>query len=148
MHCSVRYRWCVDALVLLLSCILLQSVSGMRAFASCGDWLAHPGQLPSADAPTTGDAQMLAGVDHTFDKSLASNERPSPLPCDGPFCRNVPTKKVPTVPTSTVSASDKLLLAAQGIHCEPLSRSSCRSSDISAHALRGFPVDIEHPPRA
>ncbi len=148
MHRCVRYRSCADALILLLSCVLLQNVLGMRAFATCGDWLAHPHQAPSSVERNTSDAHMLADEDGSVDGFLASNEQPSPLPCDGPFCRNMPTKPVPTAPPSTVNPSDKLLLAACQFTCELLSRWSFSSSDNSAHALRGFPADIEHPPRA
>jgi hypothetical protein len=148
MHCCVRYRSWADALILLLSCVLLQSVLGMRAFATCGDWLAHPDQSPTAVERTGSDAHVLVDEDGSVDGTLRSSEQPFPLPCHGPYCRNAPTKPVPTAPPTTVNASDKLLLAAQGIVCNPLSRWSYVSSDTSAHAVRGFPVDIEHPPRA
>jgi hypothetical protein len=47
-----------------------------------------------------------------------------------------------------VNPSDKLLLFSQDILCDPLGRWSIMRGDASAHTLRGFPVDIEHPPRA
>jgi hypothetical protein len=79
---------------------------------------------------------------------LASNDEPSPIPCDGPFCRSAPTKPVPTAPPSTVNPSDKLLASSRDVLCDPLGGWSFLRGDASAHTLRGFPVDIEHPPRA
>jgi hypothetical protein len=146
MHRSVRYRSCADALLLLLTCVLLQSAWAMRSVASCGDWLAHAG--PSrAQADGASDAQMVRGGGSSAEERLTSNKR-IPLPCDGPFCRSVPTKPVPTAPPSTVNPSDKLLLTAQDILCDPHSCWSFMHSAAAAHSLRGFPVDIEHPPRA
>jgi hypothetical protein len=145
---SVRYRSCADALILLLSCVLLQSAWEVRASASCGDWLAHPSTSHSPADRTASDLQLLVDADGPAGRSLASSDQPSKLPCDGPFCRNVPTKPVPTAPSSTVNLSDRLLLAAHGFVCEPLSRWMFTTGDTSAHALRGYPVYIEHPPRA
>jgi hypothetical protein len=148
MFGCVRYRTCTNTLFLLLSCVLLQSASAMRAFATCGDWLAHPGTSHSEADRASSNLQLLGDRNDSAGSTLASNERPSPLACHGPFCRNAPTKPVPTVPPTTVNASDKLLLAAQGIICALPYRWSLAGRGNSAHALRGFPVDIEHPPRA
>ena len=148
MHHRVRFNRCANAALLLLGCALLQSATGLRAFGSCGDWLAHPGQSPSTAERTGGDSQMPAPAKDSVGRSLASGEQPSPLPCDGPSCRNAPPKPIPASPPSTVNASDKLLLASHDIVCDALSRWSFAGNNTSAHALRGFPVDIEHPPRS
>jgi hypothetical protein len=148
MFRCVRYRACANTLLLLLSCVLLQSVLAIRTFASCGDWLAHPGPSHSAADQTSSHLPLPGNSNESADSTLASNEPSSPLPCHGPFCRNAPTKPIPTVPPTNVNPSDKLLLAAQGIVCNSLSRWTFVGSDASAHELRGFPTDIEHPPRA
>ena len=148
MHRSVRYRLCADALLLLLSCVLLQSAWEVRAFASCGDWLAHPVQSHGIAQPATSDGQMNTDTSTSFDEAIASTKGSIPLPCDGPSCRNAPSKPVPVIPTSNISATDKLLLAGHDVIREPLSRWSFTAGKSSAHAIRGFPVDIEHPPRA
>ncbi|HEY3394152.1 MAG TPA: hypothetical protein VGK58_15675 [Lacipirellulaceae bacterium] len=148
MHCSVRYRSFADALILLLSFVLLQTASEMRAFASCGDWLVHSGQSHNSAQQAMSDANSDASNANWIDDATASNQDSIPLPCNGPFCRSVPTKPVPTAPPSTVNPSDKLLLTAQDILCDPHSRWSFMHSAVAAHSLRGFPVDIEHPPRA
>jgi hypothetical protein len=148
MRRSVRYRSFADALVLLASCVLLQSVSEMRARASCGDWLAHSatsdGREQQATSGTDSDALNL----NLADGVIASSQDSSPMPCDGPSCRNAPSSPAPFVPVPQQSTSDKLVLAGQDVVREPLSRWTFAARDSSAHAFRGFPVDIEHPPRA
>jgi hypothetical protein len=146
MHRSVRYRSFADALILLVSCALLQSAMAMRARASCGDWLAHAGPSTALGDRTTDEAQRLANaLDGAF---LASNDQPLPIPCDGPFCRSVPAKPIPTAPPSTVNPSDKLLLPASDNLCQPPRLWSFTGVNNFACTLRGYPVDIEHPPRA
>jgi hypothetical protein len=148
MFRCVRFRTCANTLLLLLSCVLLQSASAVRAFASCGDWLAHPGTAHSAPDRTSSEAQLLGDAERTAGRNSASSDRPSPLGCNGPLCRSAPAKPVPTTPPTTVDLSDKLLPAAQGDICAAPNRWSFARSDASAQALRGFPADIEHPPRA
>jgi hypothetical protein len=148
MHGSVRHRSIADALVLLLSYVLLQSASQMRAVASCGDWLAHPvGSHRSAQRSTSVD-QRNTDTAASVGGTIASNKDSIPLPCDGPSCRRAPSRPVPVIPPSNVSATDKLLLAGHDVIREPLSRWTFTTGDSSAHAIRGFPADIEHPPRA
>jgi hypothetical protein len=134
----LRRGSCSKAVLLLLSFVLLQRASEMRAFASCGDWLAHPTSHSAVDR-TAGE---------TTDSALTSSENQHPIRCDGPFCHDAPARPVPTAPLSTVNPSDKLLLVAQGIIFVTPDRWSFAGSDTSAHELRGFPVDIDHPPRA
>jgi hypothetical protein len=147
MHRSVRDRSFADALMLLVSCVLLQSASETRAVASCGDWLAHSVTSDSgaqAMSGTNSDALHAGSVDAV----IASSKDSIPLPCDGPSCRQAPFRPVPIVPPQSTPATDKLLLAGHDVIREPMSRWTIATGDSSAHALRGFPVDIEHPPRA
>ena len=148
MHHRVRFNRCANAALLLLGCVLLQSAWAMRAVASCGDWLAHPDGSHSSAQRSMSDDQRNADSAASVGGTFASNKDSIPLPCDGPSCRRAPSRPVPVIPPSNVSATDKLLLAGHDVVREPLSRWTFTTGDSSAHAIRGFPVGIEHPPRA
>jgi hypothetical protein len=47
-----------------------------------------------------------------------------------------------------VNTSEKLLLVGVTILCDNGGRLSFFNGESAPHRLRGFPVDIEHPPRA
>jgi hypothetical protein len=129
----------------LLLAALWQLASAPRADASCGDWLAHSGE-------------MSAARDHRIDSSshvdpASANQRhrttrlPLSKPCHGPFCRSAPPQPAPTAPASVSFATDKLALFGCS---EPLlagSRQFYQDNESDALPSRGFPARIDHPPR-
>jgi hypothetical protein len=132
--------------MLLVSCVL--SALETRAVASCGDWLAHSVTSDTSAQQAMSGTNSDAHHDGSVDDFTAPNQDSIPQPCDGPSCRQAPFRPVPIAPPQSTPATDKLLLAGHDVIREPLSRWTIATGDSSAHAIRGFPVDIEHPPRA
>jgi hypothetical protein len=127
------------ALPIVAACAAF-SVPAEQAFATCGDWLAHPA-TESADAamPIADTASRAA------DPQESSSHRRSP--CHGPSCGRGPHAPLAPAPAPSISAGNDL---ACGIG---LGWQSCETTRLDARTLdaanprRGFPFGIDRPPR-
>jgi hypothetical protein len=115
------------------------------ANASCGDWLTHSGDMRSSrDHQVDGMTQTdpaSANEQHRSDKLPLSK------PCHGPLCRSAPAQPAPTAPASVIFSSDKLALFGSTETLFTDCRRFYQVNELDAHATRGFPARIDHPPR-
>jgi hypothetical protein len=134
-------------LVFLLCLCALQVVVAMRAHASCGDWLSHsPGDMrpmgSGLESWADGHATRLAETE-----SGTANHLPHSKPCEGPFCRSAPALPLPAAPARIVTPTDKLAVMSSDAERSSADNHSYFAVELGAHASRGFPTRIEHPPR-
>jgi hypothetical protein len=148
MGWCVPYCRCPSAILVLLSFVSLHIASGSRAFASCGDWLAHPARVNSAVDKDAGQMQALAHKGPSADVVSGSSQSPRPTSCHGPSCRSGPSMPFPSAPPSTLNPIDKLMFVGHAALHDADGRGSFVDANSVAHPLRGFPAAIEHPPRA
>jgi hypothetical protein len=144
----VHYCRCPRAILLLLSFVSLQVASGSRAFASCGDWLAHSAHDNSAVDAAAGQMPALAHKGSTAGVVSDSSQRPRPTPCHGPSCRSGHSTPLPSAPPSTLNLIDKLMFVGHAALRDVDGRRSFIDGNSVAHSFRGYPAAIEHPPRA
>lgn len=147
MSRCVHYCRCPSAILILLSFASLEGASRSRAFASCGDWLAHPARVNSAVDKDAGQMQALAHKGPSADVVSGSSQRPRPASCQGPSCRSAPSMPIPSVPPSTLNPIDKLMFVGHAALHDADGRAAFIDGNSVAHAFRGFPAAIEHPPR-
>jgi hypothetical protein len=118
---------------------LVHCLFAAKAWASCGDWLAHPMRLePEA-----------ASRDHHADLAeipLSDASRPA-APCNGPLCQRSRQPAAPVAPIQpSVAQRDPGCLSASEAAEEQLPRLQfCQESDLQPS--RGFPLGIDRPPR-
>jgi hypothetical protein len=147
MDGCVQNRSRFAALCGVLGVVLLQALIAARAEGSCGDWLAHAGEMPAIDIRATDVEKKVPGRPATSNRAR-SNDSPMSQPCHGPFCRSAPSQPAPPAPANFFSQFEKLALFAK----HGLDLSECKDHafgrEADAHPLRGFPILIEHPPRA
>jgi hypothetical protein len=126
--------------------LAVQGVTARTAWATCGDWLAHSGdmQISAENANASG-----AHSGQSARKQDSSTARlPISKPCNGPYCRSAPFPSAPASPVSISLPSDRLLVVANAdVELTSSSRfQSVREPD--ACPTPGFKERIEHPPRA
>jgi hypothetical protein len=148
MSRCVHYCRCPSAILILLSFASLQGASRSRAFASCGDWLAHPAQVTSAVDNDASQMQVPAHEGPSANVASDSSQRPRPTSCQGPSCRSGPSMPIPSAPPSTSNPIDKLMFVGRAALHDADLRGAFIDGNPVAHAFRGFPASIEHPPRA
>ncbi len=129
----------------LIGLVVLQFVAVSRADATCGDWLAVPGER-----------QMLAhqrpmAHGETTNPSTASQRDSTPLsrskPCNGPYCRSAPFHPSPNTPVSITYHSDRLAVFVCLAGEDALRLESKFYREPNVCAAPGFKARIEHPPR-
>ena len=147
MYFSLPYRRCADGFILLAALLTVASLGGSFAYATCGDWLAHPSHSMGAAADAL-ENDPASDDDASAEPRADSNDRSQRTPCNGPECRSTPHHPLPPVPPTPVNASERLLLVGIITLHDASGRSSLVNSESAPHPLRGFPTDIEHPPRA
>jgi hypothetical protein len=144
-----NYRRWLSAIGSLLGVVLALRLGSPDAKASCGDWLAHPGHKMTMRSSSRGDANRYIERDPSaVDKLDASSKLPISRPCHGPYCRSAPYNPAPTGPANVHFQIEKLALVTDS-SLDLVARQHVHSGgDLGAHPLRGFPIRIEHPPRA
>jgi hypothetical protein len=128
--------------LLAAACLLLELASAPAVLASCGDWLAEPGEA----AATTAAAEPPHA---TLPPPLGAEPAARQAGCRGPWCRQAPSPgpaETPPARIAPVHRADACAAVAEaaaepGIErqlplCEP------------AFLPPGFVSRIEHPPRA
>jgi hypothetical protein len=117
-----------------------------RADASCGDWLAHTGNMPALENRATGKEKNSR--DRSATQNLTrSSDAPLSRPCHGPFCRSAPSQPAPTAPSNVFPQVEKLALCGQVDYALAALRLSPFGDEAEAQPLRGYPKLIDHPPR-
>jgi hypothetical protein len=146
MVAGAPYRlWSVNVCG-LLSLVVLQVVGVSRARASCGDWLAHPGESRMA-ANDKAVSQQQPAEQSVLKQDRGSKRLPISKPCNGPYCRSAPFHPVPAAPVSISLQSDRLALFRH-VDVELTPRAQFHfGGQLDACASRGFPSRIDHPPR-
>lgn len=75
------------------------------AWASCGDWLAHPEPIEAAQSETVANGHIAGDLQDDWDMlrgPIAPNGPTAPYGCRGPLCRQSPMGSLPE-PVSPVS---------------------------------------------
>jgi hypothetical protein len=136
-----------SAVVCGLLCVLaFQSVGGSRVRASCGDWLAHPGETPmSATNAVTSEAQITSETTSAVHSS--GTRLPQSKPCNGPYCRSAPFHSTPTSPVSVSWPTDRLAVYGYAELQLAICSQFHRACEPHAFPAPGFKARIEHPPR-
>jgi len=141
-----RCRW-FAATCGLVSFIMLQSLGAWRAEASCGDWLAHAGDT-FADSGSEAARHSQSGGQSSAKQDDRSSRLPLSKTCHGPLCRRAPSQPAPTAPANVLSHGDQLALSGLVQSPSPKCPKFDLGGESEAHAARGFPARIDHPPRA
>jgi hypothetical protein len=133
--------WSLVGFVAMLAC------GASRADATCGDWLAHAGEMPALHTGETVDEKKSRDPSSTSQRDR-SRSLPVSKPCHGPFCRSAPSQPAPTSPANAFPQIEKLALFGEAV----LNLTQCGQlifgDEANAHPLRGFPALIDHPPRS
>jgi hypothetical protein len=141
---ALHQRWLAVACG-LSSLLILQTLVASRAAATCGDWLAHPGERGmSADGVKAAEQPAAQSA---LNNGLGSSRLPISKPCNGPYCRSAPYQSAPATPVTILLPSDRLAVFGSGE--QPLSNNSqyLRAGEFVTYPLPGFKARIEHPPR-
>ena len=127
----------IRSLLTALAVCVVGSFFASSAFASCGDWLADHSEeqiAPGGVASPLGSYDPESPTQHS--------------PCRGPGCRNAPDSPHGPVPASELKLQ-RLDMAVWGSQAPSNSgQSSYHDFEAFARVLRGYPMGIEHPPRA
>ncbi|MCA9135669.1 MAG: hypothetical protein KDB00_02895 [Planctomycetales bacterium] len=120
-------------LPLIAIAVFAVGVSSSRSVhASCGDWLAHPGEM------------SLAAVENPADEVP-----PSPRRCNGPLCRQSPSGPIPTpTPTSPKIQRDYSVAICDAQRKPELSLMEGRiETGVFFYLPSGHGMPIERPPQ-
>jgi hypothetical protein len=137
------------ALLGVVSVLCVAVVDGVvvsRLDAACGDWLAHP-----ANSIAMSDIEMAAsshGSNSAPAPELGRATRPRSSRCHGPLCRKAPSQPAPPTPATISLQTDKLVLFGHVSLVQSVEQQLFYNGEPVAHAVRGFPMRIDHPPRA
>lgn len=129
----------------LVAALAIAVFAGAASFASasCGDWLANPGDnMPAAHASTSA-SQLPAG-----NQQALLNKSHLPAPCNGPMCGKAPEAPSPAVPASALERVDRISLSIHSLADDASAGRFGLSSDWDAQPVKGFPSRLDHPPRA
>ena len=142
VDCATHRRWFPAACGLLSLCAL-QLVAVSQAGATCGDWLARPGERMAAhETPIKVKATNASAV-HQRDSTPLSKSKP----CNGPYCRSAPFQPVPATPVNITLKSDRLAFFGEADIQPATFVQFHQFGEPDACVARGFPSRIEHPPR-
>jgi hypothetical protein len=145
LRITSAFRWCGAAALVFA----VHAAQPADVFASCGDWLAGHGyesagtrasRMAGANSAPA-DARQAAGFE------TPASPLDSPLPCQGPACRQAPEAPAPSAPPTLTDAQDRWLTLAGTAAMQPAG--SRRVAVEQSHDLpAGQRPRVDRPPRA
>lgn len=124
-----------------------QAALASSARATCGDWLAHPGETHVAGAQSPLNKPSASSTTPTETASRAPST-PEPRPCNGPFCGRAPIPPAAPTPIQSLPGHDQLGHLIGALFGDLAEHEEALTSAVDVAPRSGFVRPIEHPPRA